>query len=293
MKFSIKIKKMKRFHRLLVIPAGILLFTLFFNEYIIYWQIMSKCNWPLTTDKNKFLHVMLLADTHLLGSRNGHWFDKLRREWQMRMSFQTSQFYLKPDYVIILGDLTDEGKWCSDREWAYYEKRVADLFHTTESTKMLVVAGNHDVGFHYDMIQHKLNRFNRTFNSKFIQLHSNDKFNVHFVLANSMSLENDGCTFCNLAQNQMKEINETFKCLKTLNNDSVNCGLSNRNLKYSKPVLLTHFPLYRTSDISCPSDIDSEIITKGKLGNYKSNWDCLSKDSTKTIIDKINPRLVS
>lgn len=25
------------------------------------------------------IHVMLIADTHLLGPRKGHWFDKLRR----------------------------------------------------------------------------------------------------------------------------------------------------------------------------------------------------------------------
>lgn len=25
------------------------------------------------------VHAMFLADTHLLGSKNGHWFDKLKR----------------------------------------------------------------------------------------------------------------------------------------------------------------------------------------------------------------------
>jgi hypothetical protein len=57
-----------------------------------------------------------VSDTHLLGSRNGHWFDKLRREWQQHRAFQTSRFLFQPDYMVILGDLTDEGKWCSDKE---------------------------------------------------------------------------------------------------------------------------------------------------------------------------------
>ena len=30
------------------------------------------------------LKTMLLADTHMLGPIRGHWFDKLRREWQMQ-----------------------------------------------------------------------------------------------------------------------------------------------------------------------------------------------------------------
>lgn len=50
-----------------------------------------QCQWP-TLDPNKAdpkisaakleekpVHAMFLADTHLLGSKKGHWFDKLRR----------------------------------------------------------------------------------------------------------------------------------------------------------------------------------------------------------------------
>jgi len=123
---------------------------------------------------------MLIADTHLLGSQKGHWFDKLRREWQQHRAFQTARSLLKPDYIVIMGDLTDEGKWCSDRyiyffqnqilndliltqkkknrEWIYYEKRTQELFYTDDKTKLLVVVGNHDVGFHYDMIERKIER---------------------------------------------------------------------------------------------------------------------------------------
>ena len=41
------------------------------------------------------LRAMFLADTHLLGRRQGHWFDKLRREWQMHRAFQTAMTYFK------------------------------------------------------------------------------------------------------------------------------------------------------------------------------------------------------
>ena len=46
---------------------------------------------------------MLLADTHLLGPYRGHWFDKLRREWQMHRAFQTAITLHKPEVVFILG----------------------------------------------------------------------------------------------------------------------------------------------------------------------------------------------
>jgi hypothetical protein len=38
-------------------------------------------------EKSGEVRAMLLADTHLLGSRKGHWFDKLRRYIKLCSSF--------------------------------------------------------------------------------------------------------------------------------------------------------------------------------------------------------------
>lgn len=74
-----------------------------------------QCGWPtLDTRKedltvsqteatDKPVRAMFIADTHLLGSREGHWFDKLRREWQMYRAFQTMMTIHRPDVVFILG----------------------------------------------------------------------------------------------------------------------------------------------------------------------------------------------
>lgn len=35
----------------------------------------------------------------------------------MERAFQTAITVLQPDAVIVLGDVTNEGKWCGDREW--------------------------------------------------------------------------------------------------------------------------------------------------------------------------------
>jgi len=62
-----------------------------YNEWLVYYFVLLQCQWPaLNVETNDFtfdedgiasseLRVMALADTHLLGSREGHWFDKLRR----------------------------------------------------------------------------------------------------------------------------------------------------------------------------------------------------------------------
>lgn len=107
--------------RLLICVLVIILFC----EYIIYYVVIYECTWPLLNDKDSFkngkfidkaqtLRVMILSDPHLLGSQNGHWFDKLRREWQMKRSFQTAMTFFRPEAVFILGDIFDEGMICSD-----------------------------------------------------------------------------------------------------------------------------------------------------------------------------------
>lgn len=266
------------------------LFLFFYNEYLIYYQVLIVCNWP-TKHNDNLLNLMLISDTHLLGSRNGHWFDKLRREWQMHRSFQTARHLLKPDYIVIMGDLTDEGKWCSDLEWKYYENRVHELFYTDSNTKLLIVVGNHDIGFHYDINSHKLERFNRSFNTKYLNLHQSTgkNLNINFVLINSMSLENDGCTFCQKTQSELKRMNKTLTCLKNENNCTWTKHL---NGKYSSPIVFTHYPLYRDSDSICPNDIDTEMAIINKNPKFKPNFDCLSLDSTNKLIDLLQPRLV-
>ena len=104
-------KKIKLYAPLLAI-----LVAFAYNEYFIYYHKLFHCDWPKATDdRNKLVNLMLISDTHLLGSRQGHWFDKLRREWQQHRAYQTARYYLEPDYIVIMGDVTDEGKWCSGK----------------------------------------------------------------------------------------------------------------------------------------------------------------------------------
>lgn len=95
-------------------------------EYVIYNVVIYQCSWPHITDGESIyrygkdidithtLRAIILSDPHLLGPQNGHWFDKLRREWQMKRSFQSAMTIFKPEAVFVLGDIFDEGMICSD-----------------------------------------------------------------------------------------------------------------------------------------------------------------------------------
>ncbi|XP_014381551.1 metallophosphoesterase 1 isoform X2 [Alligator sinensis] len=146
--------------------------VLIFCEFLIYYVVIFQCYWPeAKTDTLKgsrqtsasVLKAMFLSDTHLLGEIKGHWLDKLRREWQMERAFQTA-LLLQPDVVFILGDVFDEGKWSRSQAWADDVRRFQKMFRHPAETELVVIVGNHDIGFHYEMTTYKLKRFEKVFN---------------------------------------------------------------------------------------------------------------------------------
>ncbi|NXU65360.1 MPPE1 Metallophosphoesterase, partial [Horornis vulcanius] len=147
--------------------------VLIFCEFLIYYVVIFQCRWPDVKGgvhmsgketSASALKAIILADTHLLGEIKGHWLDKLRREWQMERSFQTALWLLQPDIVFILGDVFDEGKWSSPQAWADDVRRFRKMFKHSDFTELVVIAGNHDIGFHYEMTTYKVNRFEKVFN---------------------------------------------------------------------------------------------------------------------------------
>ena len=94
---------MKTIRRKFLRFLGLLCLGLLYNEFLVYYLVLSLCQYPPVMDSTTSSPVMILADTHLLGSRLGHWADKLRREWQMYRTFQTAQTLFSPRHVFFLG----------------------------------------------------------------------------------------------------------------------------------------------------------------------------------------------
>lgn len=168
---------------------------------------------------------------------------------------------------------------------------MKELFYTGDGIdalgNLIMVVGNHDVGFHYDMGEHKLERFNRSFGTRYLTLHA--AADALFVSVNSMAMENDGCRLCVQAQRELKRINSTLECLKkrdasSLVENNKECKkLLGQNRAYSKPILFTHFPLFRKSDSICPREVDSEFSTIGRNPEFRPRFDSLSLESTQQV----------
>ena len=65
-----------------------------------------------------------------------------------------SALFPRAQAIFLLGDAFDEGQWVDDQEWKEYLRRFRSMFRRSDSVPMIVVPGNHDIGFHYHLINH-------------------------------------------------------------------------------------------------------------------------------------------
>ncbi|XP_035933797.1 metallophosphoesterase 1 isoform X2 [Halichoerus grypus] len=282
---------LKRRSSLLLKLTAVVFAVLLFCEFLIYYLVIFRCDWPEVKTPahdsgQKTLKAMFLADTHLLGEVRGHWLDKLRREWQMERAFQTALWLLQPEVVFILGDIFDEGKWSSFQAWADDVERFQKIFRHPRHVQLKVVAGNHDIGFHYQMSTYKIKRFEKVFNPE--RLFSWKGMNV--------ALEGDGCHICSEAEAELIEISHKLNCsrevgehLKAQERGPGRCGRAPL-LPASAPVLLQHFPLFRRSDANCSGE-DAAPLEERAIP-FKERYDVLSREASQQLLWWLRPRLI-
>ncbi|XP_062933258.1 metallophosphoesterase 1 isoform X2 [Cynocephalus volans] len=275
--------------RIIAVVFAVLLFC----EFLVYYLVIFWCNWPEVKTPaydseqetpEPVLRAMFLADTHLLGEVRGHWLDKLRREWQMERAFQTALWWLQPDVVFILGDVFDEGKWSSPQAWADDVERFQRMFRHPSHVQLKVVAGNHDIGFHYQMSTYRVKRFEKVFNSERLFSWKG----INFVMVNSVALEGDGCGICSEAEAELTEISRKLNCSREEQPPS-QCG-DVQPLPASAPVLLQHYPLYRRSDADCSGEDAAPPEERTVL--FKEKYDVLSREASQKLLWWLRPRLV-
>ena len=237
----------------------LLLLVILYCEFLIYYLYLLSCSWPqLSTIEQDFtirppgdstqkpLRVMLIADTHLASSKNVDWLYQFRRDWQIYRSFQSAYFMFEPDLIFLIGDVTNDGDHCSDHEWNRTITRFHSIFSTGSAPKLYVLPGNHDIGSHYTVSENRLRRFEEAFQTPHVRLVTLDEQKVHFILINSMAFEGDHCRLCSRAERELNEVMEEL----------------NRTRTWTRPVLLSHFPLYRQSDGHCLTQTSSKEKVK-------------------------------
>lgn len=80
-----------------------------------------------------------------------YFFNELFKNIDFRLSMYhfTIHFHIFNSQVLFLGDIFDEGLWSTPDEFNTYMNRFKSIFSVPYTTKLYVVSGNHDIGFHY------------------------------------------------------------------------------------------------------------------------------------------------
>lgn len=141
------------------------------------------------------------------------------------------------------------------------------------------------LGSTYRLTQYFLGRFEAAFTES-----ANTLITIrdtHFILLNSVTLEQDGCSLCEKAEADIAGISKRLHCAKHQHRNSSDCReLPNKLPFYSKPVLLQHFPTYRKSDNECEEHDSYEVEIN------KEKWDVLSMNATDFLGEQLNPNVV-
>uniref|UniRef100_A0A8C6XVJ3 Metallophosphoesterase 1 n=1 Tax=Naja naja TaxID=35670 RepID=A0A8C6XVJ3_NAJNA len=269
-----------------------------FCEFLIYYVVIIQCHWPelknQTLGINKpnshsVLKTIFLSDPHLLGRINGHWLDKLRREWQMERAFQTALWLLQPEIVFILGDIFDEGKWSSSQAWSDDVRRYQKIFWHPDHTEVFGIVGNHDIGFHYEMTSFKLERFSKVFNFSSEKIIT--RKGINFLIVNSVALEGDRCIICRTAEAKLIELSHRLNCsLKEQNQYKKSCSDKLYLELFCTFNSFQHYPLYRRSDSECTGEDAAPMEKKNDL--FREKYDVLSQEASQKLLWWFHPRLI-
>lgn len=248
--------------------------------YIFYY---SCWEWPeLITSEgdNNLTRIMVVSDTHIMGRVKSQRLDKVRREWQMERAFSISNKILKPNLVIFLGDLFDEASFSGTEAFETASQDFERIFLIDELyQKRIVIPGNHDIGFHDQMIYYPYvwDRFNEKYHTT--SSIENIRFNdLNIITTNSMSFYDDTCPYCSHSRAMTNRIARDLEKQYELSLSA-----------YSPPILLTHIPLFRHNDTKCdyPNSI-REVVQKGNI----EGKGVLHKTSSQYLLRKLRPRLV-
>lgn len=268
----------------------ILLISVLFCEYGYYYFIFHcLCpGWPgpeqskqlqdvaIDAQVEPLVRILFIADTHIMGPIKSARIDKLRREWQMKQAFSISNSIYKPDVIVYMGDILDEGSFTRDDLFNQASDDFERIFkHDRANQQRVFIVGNHDAGFHNQikLFPYTLQRFVTRYRATTtVDLVDAQKLGaIKMVAINSMSFYNDTCNICS------KSISDTNLVAKELERQSI------------RPILLTHIPLYRHNDSLCeyPRSLTEKVAKPNVEGQ-----DVLHAQASEFILNKLKPRLV-
>ncbi|CAK8560422.1 unnamed protein product [Lathyrus sativus] len=214
------------------------------------------CNNPVVEADT--LKVMMVADLLLLGSEDGY-INRFFRDHYMSKFFRKSFELLKPDLLIVLGDVSAKGSKLTKTKWLSVLRQFYQMVGPFVDLPFHATLGDRDIGECSDLDVNKVNWISR-------KLPGLDRSgcgafeigNVSFVSLNAVALlcDNSSLRFDveKVIESESLELREVTEATTKTRNHSTDSTDANYNffwrestlLSGSGPVLLLHLPLDRT-----------------------------------------------
>lgn len=123
-----------------------IIFLVFLNEFLIYR--IHKFTWKeiKCTNEENCTRILFVADPQILGNCHESFYGRLDSDRHLGQNYKVAVNFVKPNVIIFLGDLMDEGSIASDRQYLDYYERFMKIFPVPESAIPIYIAGDNDVG---------------------------------------------------------------------------------------------------------------------------------------------------
>ncbi|KAF9653912.1 Metallo-dependent phosphatase [Thelephora ganbajun] len=263
-----------------------LLIVLWFEAGVFYASV-RKCSWPVRAHYLSPGNVLIVADPQILDRHSyperSPWvrlLSQIMTDLNMRKSWRAVYQRFRPDYVVFLGDMMDNGRLdMSHEEYERYYARFLSVFPAPKG-KVYYVAGNHDVGlgssgsFSENAVERYVSHFGPL--NRIVQITT--KYRLVIVDAPSLVDEDEERMKHGVPINDWPSIGGPVEFIKELSKAP---GVHN--------ILLTHIPLYRPSGTDCGPVRERGTIRVGKGSGYQNT---LSSEVSKFLIERIRPALV-
>lgn len=121
-------------------------FLLTFNEVLIYRVQRFKWTKINCLNVEHCTRILFVADPQILGNVNERFYARLDNDRHLALNYKAAVKFVKPNVIIFLGDLMDEGSIASDRQYLDYYGRFLKLFPVPEHINAIYVPGDNDIG---------------------------------------------------------------------------------------------------------------------------------------------------
>ncbi|KAG8228021.1 hypothetical protein J437_LFUL003656 [Ladona fulva] len=141
--------------------------VIFYVEYVTYYINVLK--WPsIKCPNSECLKILLVADPQILGEKTESFIARWDSDRYLAKNFKLAMNHVKPELVIFLGDLMDEGSIASEEEYTRLKVRFFKIFKEDENVQILYLPGDNDIGGEGNerVTQLKYERYQKTFDGR-------------------------------------------------------------------------------------------------------------------------------